>query len=198
MKILLAGLWLFLFAICTAAQVSSAPPDVTVLQNKWRVDVYNPELHKDPLAPSKSRQQEESDQQGDTAASENRVRQGGTALPPVVRQSAPETGSSRLTVTYLYEIKVRNTGQKQIRLLTWEYVFFEPGTKQEVGRRHFISRVSLGPGATRQLVVRSRSSPTGTIDATKAGKKERDQYSEQVVILSIGYTDGSVWRAASN
>ena len=111
---------------------------------------------------------------------------------------APETGRRGLSVTYIYEVKVRNTGEKEIRTLIWEYVFFEPGTERELGRRRFVSRESIGPGKTRNLVLRSASSPTGTIDASKAGKKSRDEYSEQVVIQRIEYADGSVWQAASN
>src|SRR5215510_1490680 len=197
MKIPAAGLFLLLFAICASAQASSAPPDVAVLQNKWRIELYNPELAKDPLAPSKERQEEARQQQAAAQENENRMRQGEPALPPVVRQSAPQTGARGLKVTYIYEIKVRNTGPKEIRLLTWEYVFFEPGTAQELGRRRFISRISLRPGTTRQLVLRSASSPTGTIDAKKASQKTRDLYTEQVVIRSIRYADGSVWRSAS-
>ena len=37
--------------------------------------------------------------------------------------------------------------------------------------------------------------PIGTVDAKKAGKASRDQYSEQVVIRRIEYADGSVWQA---
>jgi hypothetical protein len=169
-----------------------------VLQSKWRIDLYNPALDKDPLAASKEHQQEEHQQQANVQENENRKRQGEPALPPVIPKSGADTGGSRLTAFYIYELKIRNTGQKEIRTLTWEYVFFEPGTTQEVGRLQFVSKVGLRPGTTRNVVVRSKDSPTGTVDATKAGKKPSDQYSEQIVIRSIGYADGSVWSSASN
>ena len=101
-------------------------------------------------------------------------------------------------VTYVYEVKIRNTGEKRIRTLTWEYVFFEPGTELEVGRRRFVSKVPHWPRQNRDVVMRSTSPPTGTFDAAKAGKKSSDQYAEQVVIQSVVYADGSVWQAASN
>jgi len=56
----------------------------------------------------------------------------------------------------------------------------------------------MKPGTTKSLVVRSKDSPTGTLDASKAGKKPSEQYSEQVVIRSIVYADGSVWSLPSN
>jgi hypothetical protein len=113
MKILFSALVLFLFAVCASAQASSAPPDVTVLQNKWRIDLYNPALDKDPLAASKEHQQEEIQQQAAARENENRIRHGEPALPPVVRKSAPDTGDHRLTAFYVYELKVRNTGGKR-------------------------------------------------------------------------------------
>jgi hypothetical protein len=169
---------------------------VTVIEKKWHVEVVNPALEKDPFAPNQARQQEENAQKGDARENENRIKQGVPTLAPRVPASSPETGSHRLSTAYVYEVKVRNTGDKTIHTLTWEYVFFEPGTEREVGRRQFISRVNISPGRIGNVVFRSASSPTGTVDASKAGKKSRDQYSEQVVIQRVGYADGSVWQTA--
>jgi hypothetical protein len=197
-KILTSGHLVFLVAICAAAQTSSNTPDVTVLQNRWRIEKYNPALDKDPLAPNKERQTEELEQKANATENENRARQGEPALAPSMRQSAPETGAGRLKVQYVYEIKVKNTGRKEIRTITWEYVFFELGTRQEVGRLQAVSQANMKPGSTKQLVVHTTASPTGTIDASKAGKKPSEQFSEQVVIRSIEYADGSVWSAKRN
>lgn len=191
---------LFLFALCASAQSlpnPSAAPRVTVIQKKWHVEVRNPALEQDLFKANKDRQQEETQQRSDAQENQNRIEQGVPTLPPRARVATAETGAHGLSVAYVYEVLVRNTGEKTIRTLNWDYVFFEPGTEQEVGRRRFVSRVSIGPGKTRNVVFRSASSPTGTIDATKAGKKARDQYSEQVVIQSVGYADGSVWQPAS-
>src|SRR5678815_2386122 len=98
---------------------------------------------KDPLAASKEHQQEVRQQQANAQENENRKRQGEPALPPVIPKSEADSGASRLTVFYIYELKVRNTGRQEIRTLTWEYVFCEPGTAQEVGRLQFVSKVSM-------------------------------------------------------
>src|ERR1041385_386029 len=158
MKVLISSLVVFLVAICAAAQTSSNPPDVTVLQNKWRIEKYNPALDKDPLAPNKERQKEEIEQKETARENENRARQGEPALAPTVHQSAPETVAGRLKVQYVYEIKVRNAGHKEIRTITWEYVFFEPGTKQEVGRLRAVSQANMKPGSTKQSVVHTTAS----------------------------------------
>jgi hypothetical protein len=110
----------------------------------------------------------------------------------------PEKGSRGISAKYVYEIKVRNTGTKSISSLEWEYVFYESGTEVELGRRRFLSKVSIGPGKTKNVIMRSALPPTGTIDANRANKKSKDQYLEQVVIESVEYADGSVWRLGAN
>lgn len=200
MKFLSLVLLLFIFTQCAAAQALSNPselPKVTVIQKKWHIEVRNPALDKDLFKSIKEREQEESKRRDLDKQNEIRAQQGMPTVTPPMRGPAPETGDRGLSVTYIYEVKVRNTGEKEIRTLTWEYVFYEPGMEREVGRRRFVSKLSIRHGKTRNLIMRSSSSPTGTIDATKAGKKPRDHYAEQVVIQRIEYADGSVWQAVS-
>ena len=201
MKVLCSVLVLFLFALCASAQALSHPsagPGVTVIEKKWRIDVRNPALEKDPVKAMKEREEEERKRKAADRLNEQLNQAGMPPVAPPVRAPATDTGPRGLSVTYVYEVKFSNTGAKRIRSIAWEYVFFEPGTKREAGRRRFVSEVSIGPGRSRNVVVRSALSPTGTFDATKAGKKPRDQYSEEVVIRSVGYADGSVWQATPN
>ncbi len=197
MKILGSGLILFLFAIGAAAQTAPTWPDVTVLENKWRMEVRNPAVEKDPFAANNQQMQQEQAVKRAAIENDNRVKQGEMALPPVVQQPRNETGHSKLSVDYVYELKVKNNGPKEIRMLIWECLFFQPGTTEEVGRRRFVSQVSIKPGATKHIMLSSPKSPTGsrTVDASKAGKKPNEMYSEQVVIRNIGYADGTNWPA---
>lgn len=194
MKILFAGLVVFLFAVSAAAQDQPAP-DVMVLDKKWTMEVRILATEKDPFQANKDRLQEESEQRARAEENENRIRQGQNALPPAVHQPKVDPGRKRL-VTYIYEAKLRNTGLKKIRTVIWEFVFREPGTTEEVGRRRFVSRVSLEPGGTRHVVIRTPLPPTRNVDATKAGMKPSDQYFGQVVITNVLYSDGSVWAAS--
>ena len=202
MRLLYSMLVLFLFAIGASAQTLSNPsagPELTVIQKKWSMDVRNPALEKDPIKAMKDREEEERKRKAAESMNDKRTQQGMPAVVNPGRGPAPETRDRGLSVTYIYEAKVRNTGPKPIRTIIWEYVFFDSDTKQEVGRQRFESEVSISPGRTKNLVMRSVSSPTGTgtIDAIKAGKKTAEQYKEQVVIQSVGYADGSVWQATS-
>jgi hypothetical protein len=199
MKLLCSVLVLFLFASFATAQVLSglsAKPNVEVLQMKWHMEVRNAALDEDQFKVLKEREQEERARKEMERQNEIRSQRGmPTTTPPAGKPTTRERG---LSVTHIYEVKIRNIGEKEIRALTWDYVFFDPGTKREVGRRGFVSDVRIGPGKTRNVVVRSASSPTGAIDASKASEKSRDLYKEQVIIQSIGYADGSVWKADLN
>ena len=200
MRILSSTILLFSFAVCVTAQTPSnktTPPDLTVLEKKWGIDVRNPALEKDPVEAMQDRDLQERQriaQQRTDQILSDRGMPAQTSTVPTSR----ETTRTGITVLYVYEVKLRNTGAQGIRKVTWEYVFFEPGTETELGRRRFISKVNLSPGGTTNVVVRAAVSPTGTVDARKAGKKPKDMYSEQIVIQRIEYADGTSWRPASN
>ena len=200
MKVQCSLLVVFLFALCPSAQTlsnQSSGPNVTVIQKKWRLEVRNPALEKDPLKEI-TEHEKEVRQRIETERLNEKLREQGMPTnerSPVLR---PDTTRRGLSAEYIYEVKVRNTGKKGIRILTWDYVFFEPGTEREIGRRRFVSKVRIGSGRTRNVVMYSAIPPTGTVDASKADTKSGDQYSEQVVIQSVEYADGTVWQAASN
>lgn len=199
MKLLSSIMALFLFALGNSAQTlpaRSAEPEVAVISKKWRIDVRNPALEKDPIQAMNDREKEERRRKETERLNETLNEQGMPTQTARVPEASRKTGRTGISVTYIYEMKIRNTGPKEIRRLTWDYVFFEPGTETEVGRRQFISKVNLSPGGTTKVVVRAAASPAGAIDARKAGKKPQDQYSEQIAIQEIEYADGSVWRGS--
>ncbi|HEX6728519.1 MAG TPA: hypothetical protein VF074_00835, partial [Pyrinomonadaceae bacterium] len=171
MRILSSTILLFSFAVCVTAQTPSnktTPPDLTVLEKKWGIDVRNPALEKDPVEAMQDRDLQERQriaQQRTDQILSDRGMPAQTSTVPASR----ETTRTGITVLYVYEVKLRNTGAQGIRKVTWEYVFFEPGTETELGRRRFISKVNLSPGGTTNVVVRAAVSPTGTVDARKAG-----------------------------
>ncbi|MBS1788928.1 MAG: hypothetical protein JST85_14455 [Acidobacteria bacterium] len=198
-KALCFVLALFFFASFAKAQVPSdrsAKSDVIVLQKKWREEYRNAALDEDQFAIQKEREQEDRTRRGVETQNEIKNQQGmPTKAPPDPKLANRPRG---ISVAYIYEVKFKNAGAKEIRALTWEYVFSDPATNREVGRRRFVSKVSIGSGKTKTVVENSSSPPTGSIDAAKAGKKSQEQYLEQVMIQSIAYADGSEWKAASN
>lgn len=200
MKFLSTLVLLVFSGLSVFAQVvpaSSNGSGVLVVQHKWRVDYRNPSLERDPL--QEMRDRAAADRRRIDTENENKTRQeqGMPTRPVQIRDMRPESASVR-TATYVYNIKLQNSGSRAIAHITWEYVFSDPETGSEVGRRRFETKRVIGPGKTANLLERSAISPTGTIDASKAGKASSNKYTEQVVIRSVQYSDGSVWKASSN
>jgi hypothetical protein len=95
-------------------------------------------------------------------------------------------------------MKVKNSGPRSIKTLTWDYVFYEPGSKKEVGRRRFVTEVKLATGKTRSVAERSVSPPTGIFTAAQLGKKSGRLYDGVVVIKNVEYEDGSTWQTGND
>jgi hypothetical protein len=201
MKLLSSMLMLFLFSVCASAQTlsdQSAGSHLIVLQKKWRLEVRNAALEKDPVADMKEREAAETERKNTERNNDTLREKGMPTSSSGVPGPNPGKGGRGISATYVYEMTVRNTGKKSIRGLTWEYVFYESGNEIEVGRRRFVSRISIGSGKTKTVMMRSALPPTGTIDARNANGKSKDPYSEQVVIQSVEFADGTAWRSPSN
>ncbi len=189
-------LLLFLSPLCVSAQGQAEPSsgsNVKVIQKKWRAEVHNPALDKDAISVMSEQQAADrirkSNERTSQILNERGMPSQTTTVPAPNRQTEPG-----ISMVYVYEVKFNNAAGKAIRKLVWDYVFFEKGTEKEVGRRRFESKVNISPGATKNVVLRSQTSPTGSVDARTAGKKPRDLYSEQVVIQRVEYADGSAWQ----
>lgn len=112
-------------------------------------------------------------------------------IPAPSRSSPPPNQTRTIQGTrYLYEAKVRNTGDRVIRAMRWDYVFTDPVTLDEVDRRRFYSTVTIHPNQEKTLEGYTRSAPTGIVSATALP-------SERVVIECITLSDGSTWRLPS-
>jgi len=201
MKVLHTVTMLFLLAGAASAQALPNPSDtsnVIIVQKKWRLEVRNPALDEDPLRANYEQRQAEYDRKELMRKNDMRIRQGKTPeVAPPPRRNLSERAVSSNFARYSYELKIKNNGEKKIRAIVWEYVFFEPNTEVIVGQRQFVNKVSISPGKTKNIVSYSASPPTETIDAAKAAGKSREQYSDQIVIQRIEYEDGSVWKPTS-
>ncbi len=198
MKALILGIVVLCGSVCGAQTVSSgdSAPGVKVVESEWRrSNKRNPALDDDPLRHLEA--QDRSERIRTEAAEQNRIRAAaGKDQSPLPGRNAPTDSQPldrRYAFDYVYRVKITNTGVKNIRRLAWEYVFIDPSTGSEVGRRRFASDVNIRPGKSGRLFGHSTLPPADTIDATKAGKKPEGQYSEQIVITMIEYDDNSVW-----
>ena len=201
MKTLSALLLVLLLVSVSSAQSSSnpaAPTDVAILQKGWRMELRDPALDIDPFRANDEHNDAVRAQKENNRLNAIRIKKGSNPEPYVppawpigIILQAPSS-------TYIYSVKIRNTGAKTIRVLVWEYMFIEPDTQKEVGNHRYTSKVNIHPSKCGNVVERSVSPPNMIIDAGNVGKKLREQLSERVVIHRIEYADGSFWQRPSN
>lgn len=96
---------------------------------------------------------------------------------------------------FIYKTKIKNTGASEITQIDWDYVFYERGTENELGRQQFTSDEHIGPGKTKELTVTIASPPTRTVSVTSLNLEEHDRFSEKIVLIRVKYADGRVWQA---
>jgi hypothetical protein len=197
MKAIYAFLLALLITGSVSAQAlanSSEQSSLEVIEKEWYMEVNNPAFEKSPFGPIDELQQTRQTRRVIQRQNEIRARRG---LPPLRTPNPslpePDPASGKSPDVFTYKVKVRNTGQKVIRTIIWEYVFFEPGTKREVGRLQFVSDGKINPGKTKNLTASSLSPPSNTINVKEGGKKLREQYSEQIIIQGIEFDDGTFW-----
>jgi len=111
-----------------------------------------------------------------------------------VRNRSAEAPPNEIQSVYKYEIKIKNAGDKIIRALICDYIFFETSTKQEIGRIRFKSTEKLHPGKSKKLVIWTDFPPSKIISAIQSSSQLREQYYEQVIVQSIEYNDNSTWK----
>ncbi len=188
------------FSTATLSQSLPDPSGLSIVKKQWRITPVVPAnsvLLEDPFEAI-----EVSNRGMRTPVTTSKGNKEGV---PRVASSSPETTepparsekSLKITMTYSYEMRVRNNNDKTIRRVFWDYVFLDPDTKQEVGRHRINSKVNIRPGKAETMNSKLVSPPTGAVDARTAGKKTSELYIEQIIIRSVEFDDGSIWRPLS-
>jgi hypothetical protein len=189
-------LWLLL-TLETSAQSISDSSGLLVLQKKWSINAINSSgsmLNADPFQANDEIRQAIKDRRDNVIKRKQEL----PLEPKRVHIKEPEVQTpNEISTYYTYQIKVQNNGTKTIQLVTWEYVFTNSTTNEEVGRHTFASKTNLKPNEVDKLVIKLFAPPTRIIDAKDAGKKKSNLYVEQINIKGIQYTDGSIWEADS-
>lgn len=180
----------------TALKVPEAP-GVTVERFSWRKEVIIPALLDDPMRPN----EEHSDlvKRQKATIRENVIRsKTGEILVPPAHTSPPSRAPGLSSIGYRYLAKVKNTGEKRIRRIEWQYSFLDPETEVEIGQHRYRSYVSVRPGKTADLIGWSTTPPVGVVKVSKSCDGLGSKYSERVVIHGIEYDDGTIWQRLSN
>jgi len=222
MKILYLFLGLLFVSGASAQTISNSPSSpnapVEVLEKTWRLSVFIPALYDDPMRVNQDQNDLLRDQRATNKENVTRSKQGEAAIPlptkkiasntpvgstpmgtaigdePIGNKNAPtqeEPGPS--STHYVYEAKIKNTGEKIIKVIGWEYSLFEGESQTSVGTHRFNTPVTIQPGKTVKVVGRSKTPPARVISAAKSSSELKDKYTERVTITEISYADGTVW-----
>jgi hypothetical protein len=193
-----------LLAVVATAQSptdSQYPPNVAVLKFSWSKERIGWE--RDPFSPTlenyddvrvrvRDERRLEQARRDNNRAEANKLER----LARAERESAASKAQQPAPPRYVfrYKVLVKNGGTKSIKAIDWDYIFFARDTQTEIGRQQFTSEDSIGPGKTKELNVLIRKPPTRTISVMVLDKDERKTLSDQVVVVRVEYTDGSVWQ----
>ena len=95
---------------------------------------------------------------------------------------------------FVYKATIKNSGDKAIKSVDWDYIFLERGSENEIGRQQFTSVEKISPGKTKELVVTITKPPTKTISLTALNNNERGTLDGRVILVRIDYADGTSWQ----
>ncbi|MBD0327050.1 MAG: hypothetical protein ICV68_11495, partial [Pyrinomonadaceae bacterium] len=99
---------------------------------------------------------------------------------------------------YEYKVQLRNAADKPIKAVQWSYIFTDPLTHQQLVRHEFYSRIQIPPGREKKLSIFTKNSPPKVVDVKELSSRDGKQWDESVVVGSIEYADGSVWKPSSS
>lgn len=95
---------------------------------------------------------------------------------------------------FIYRAVLKNASTKHIEEIDWDYVFIDAATSEELGRHQFTSTKTIAPGRSKEVSFRVSAPPTKRISIYALDKQERSGIADQVVIVRVKYSDGSVWQ----
>lgn len=110
----------------------------------------------------------------------------------IVQAGRQQTGPARYY--FIYRASLRNTSAKVIEEIDWDYVFVDAATGQELSRHQFSSSKPIAPGKSKELSFMLGVPPTKRISVYALQKQERSGIADQVVVVRVKYSDGSVWQ----
>jgi hypothetical protein len=113
-------------------------------------------------------------------------------LEKAVQQSrAPKT---KTVDGFSYRAKVRNTAEKAIEILFWEYQFFDPLAPETLTRHQFLCGVDIRSGKDKELEGFTITAPSNVVNVDTLAKGTKSPFQEKIVINRVEYVDGSIWQ----
>lgn len=182
---------LCLFCVCVArAQEASAnhtPPSVAIIKLKWSREIQPFRNYRDLRAGSYPRPfADEYFPHLDPHST--------LPTPRAITVPSPFPPSGRFSYVYVYSTKIMNNGAKAIKSVAWDYVFSNPGSKEELKRHRFYSHEKIGARENGTLRGSSPAPPSNVVSAGGLEKDGRSPYDERVEFRCVFYADGTAWK----
>jgi hypothetical protein len=174
---------------CFPQNQASTPPPFEILKLKWEKEARLPQDF-DPSNGGASGSINDSATSG--SSSRGGGGGGGGGGSSSTTQGMQPSAPSRVFFMYVYSMKIKNTGSKEIEGVAWDYIFLDPANEAEVGRHQFLSFERVEPNKTTTFHSEQRTLPVRTLSAD-ANKK----LAEKSIIRCVLYADGTTWREAN-
>lgn len=196
-RILLLSL-VILCATVSVAALSQETGQVEILKFSWTKERIRQRPSMLPLA-SSGELIRQSRNEAQLAAARNSANKGAASkIETQINNDEQATAKARQTAPpddgYRYVVKLRNNSNKVIKSIDWDYLFLDPDTLTVVSRHQFTSDDTIKPARSKEISVLYLNPPVKTVSAKMLNKKKLANFKEQVVVIRIQYSDGSVWQ----
>ena len=196
-------LLLSLFILCAHGSIAAlsqeaAAGEIEILKFSWTKERIRERPSMLPLA-SSGELIRQSRSEAQLAAARNSANRGAVSkIETQINNDEQATAKARQTAPpddgYRYTVKLRNNGSKVIKSIDWDYLFLDPDTGAVVSRHQFTSDDTIKPGKNREISVLYLIPPIQTVSAKMLSKKRLANFKEQVLLMRVRYSDGSVWQ----
>lgn len=189
---------LILCATNSLAATSQEAGEIEILNFSWTKERIRERPSMLPLA-SSGELIRQSRSEAQLAAARNSANRGAASkIETQINNDEQATAKARQTAPpddgYRYAVKLRNGGSKVIKSIDWDYLFIDPETTTVLSRHRFTSDDTIKPGKSKEISVLYLIPPIQTVSVKMLSKKRLANFKEQVVLMRIQYSDGSVWQ----
>jgi hypothetical protein len=204
MKVYALLLSLLVVPIASNAQTPSAsttPPEVEVVKFSWSKERLNWEqnpfggpnenFHEMQYRARAEKRVSDAKRSG-TSGQQSTAERDLKVDAAIVQAGRQSSGPPRYY--FIYRASLKNSSTKQIEEIDWDYVFIDSATGQELGRHQFASTKTIPPGKSKELMFSLSTPPTRRVSVYALNKQERSGIADQVVVVRVKYSDGSVWQ----
>jgi hypothetical protein len=183
---------------CLAQGNSDAPP-IDVLKLKWEKDVRLPRSFDPSTIPTGGTFSDPGTRV--SSSSPGTAASGAGSGTPAARTVGSNSATfpptpARLPVFYVYSMRIRNSAEKEIEAIAWDYLFLDPDSGLELGRHQFLSYLKTAPNGTVTLKGQVRTPPVRIVRASNS-EGPRARPLERAAIQCVLFADTTVWRNPS-